>query len=316
MRAAVRDRYGDPEVVRVAEVPTPTPQEGEVLVEVVAASLNTADLDHLRGSPLVARLGTGLRRPRSPRMGLDVAGRVVDTGPEVSDLRPGDRVWADLFSYGHGAFAHYVSAPAEAFSPIPDGVGFEEAATVPHSGLLALQGLNGRGPVREGEKVLINGAGGCVGPFAIQIAHARGAEVTAVDHADKLSFVRGMGAERAIDYTRQDFTLGGEHYDLILDIAESHPLRHYRRALAPNGRYVLIAHTLRGFARAALLGGRRMGVFAWAPNRRRDLDLLGELIAEGRVHPVIHRRFRLEEVRAALGFLADGHARGKLIVAP
>jgi NADPH:quinone reductase-like Zn-dependent oxidoreductase len=170
MKAIVRDRYGSPDVVHMGEIDTPAPGDDQVLVRVHAASLNTADSDLLRGWPRVARLGTGLRRPKTRRVGLDVAGRVEAVGRTVTALRPGDEVWADLFAFGHGSFAEYVCAPATALAPKPTSTTFEEAATVPHSGVLALQGLMGKGPIRPGERVLINGAGGCVGPFAVQIA--------------------------------------------------------------------------------------------------------------------------------------------------
>lgn len=323
MKAILRDRYGSPDVLGVAEVDRPAPSGDEVLVRVEAASLNTADLDHLRGIPRVARVGTGLGRPRSPRTGLDVAGRVEAIGPDVTELRPGDEVWADLFAFGHGAFAEYVCAPERAFSPKPTGATFEEAAAVPHSGVLALQALTARGPIQPGQEVLVNGAGGCVGPFAVQIAKALEATVTGVDHTAKLDLVRKAGADHVVDYTREDVTRLGQRYDLIVDIAATRSPLRFLPALAPRGRYVLIARTLGGFFRTVVMGGlvtlltsKRMGVFGWSPNRRPDLNTLARLIDTGRVRPHIDRRYPLEEAPAAFRHLAEGAALGKLVIVP
>lgn len=323
MKAIVRDRYGSPDVVHMDEIDTPAPGDDQVLVRVHAASLNTADLDHLRGRPRLARLGSGLRRPKTRRVGLDVAGRVEAVGRTVTELRPGDEVWADLFAFGHGSFAEYVCAPATAFARKPTSITFEEAATVPHSGILALQGLLGKGPIRPGQKVLINGAGGCVGPFAVQIAKSFGAEVTGVDHTAKLDMLRTVGADHVIDYTREDFTRNGQRFDLILDIAANRSILHYRRALSADGRYVLIARSVGGFLQAVFLGAfislggsRRMGAFSWVPNKREDLDLLSELLEAGRIKPLIDRRYGLEEIPQALQHLEQGLARGKLVVLP
>lgn len=323
MKAIVRDRYGSPDVLHMDEIDTPAPGHDQVLVRVHAASLNTADSDLLRGRPRVARLGTGLRRPKTRRVGLDVAGRVEAVGRTVTALRPGDEVWADLFAFGHGSFAEYVCAPATAFAPKPTSTTFEKAATVPHSGILALQGLLGKGPIRPGQKVLINGAGGCVGPFAVQIAKSFRAEVTGVDHTSKLDMLRAIGADHVIDYTHEDFTRNGQRYDLILDIAANRSILHYRRALSADGRYVLIARSLGGFLQALLLGAcislassKRMGVFTWVANKREDLDLLSELLEGGRIKPLIDKRYGLEEIPQAFQHLEQGLARGKLVVLP
>jgi NADPH:quinone reductase-like Zn-dependent oxidoreductase len=323
MRALVRDGYGPVDVLRVATVESPAAGPGEVVVRVGAASLNMADLDHLLGRPRLARLGTGLVRPANRRVGIDVAGTVEEVGPEVVGLRRGDRVWADLFETGHGALADRVLAPASALSPLPEDIPFEVAATVPHSGLLALQGLRAAGRIRQGERVLVNGAGGCVGPFAVQIAKARGAVVTAVDHRDKLDFLRELGADEVIDYTRQDFTRGDGRFDVVLDIADTRSLPALRRALAPGGRYVLIARRIGSFAEKALLGpvvggltGTRMGVFAWRANQRADLAELADLLAGGDVVPRIDGRYRLADSVDAFRRLQSGAARGKILVVP
>lgn len=323
MKAIIKDRYGSPDVLRFAEVDKPAAASGQALVRVHAASLNTADSDHLWGRPLVARIGSGLRRPATGRVGLDVAGVVEEVGPGVAGLRRGDRVWADLFSHGYGSLAEYVRAPADALAPMPAGVGFEVAATVPHSGVLALQALRAGGPIRPGHRVLINGAGGCVGPFAVQIAKASGAEVTAVDHEGKLDLLRQLGADHVVDYTREDVTATGEQYDLILDIAAVRSVLRFRRCLRPSGRYVLIAKTLSGFFEAAIMGGlvtllssKRMGVFMWRPNERAALASLASLLEQGSIRPCIDRRFRLEDAAEAFRYLQSGQASGKVLITP
>ncbi|HEU4319616.1 MAG TPA: NAD(P)-dependent alcohol dehydrogenase [Acidimicrobiia bacterium] len=320
MKAIVRDRYGAPDTLRCEDIPTPTPGPGEVLVAVHRSSVNTADLDQLFGRPRIARLGTGLSRPRT-RLGLDLAGVVESVGDGVTRFKAGDRVWADVFSNGAGAFAEYVCAREKAFVPLPEGVSMSQAATIPHSGLLAKQGLEVRGGVRPGDRVLINGAGGCVGPFAIQIAKHRGAHVTGVDHASKLDFVKIVGADVVVDYTTEDFTRPGGQFDYILDIAARRTLLSHRRALTPHGTYVQIARTLGGFFRAAMFGGllsltskKRLGLFMWEGNRERDLIELAGLVADGKIETIIDRELSLDEVPEAMSYLAAGHARGKLVV--
>lgn len=322
MRAVVRDRYGSSaEVLSLVDVGRPAPRADEALVRVRAASVNTADLDYLRGRPLVARLGTGLRRPRRRRVGIDLAGEVEEVGPGVTRLRHGDAVWADMFGFGHGAFAEYVCVSERAFSPMSAGMGFEVAATIPHSGLLALKGLLGKGPIRPGEEVLVNGAAGCVGPFAVQIAKSFGAVVTGVDHTAKLDVMQSVGADHVIDHTREDFTRNGKRYDLILDIVARHTVLRYRRSLAPGGRYVLVARSLTGFLQAMLVGGvvsmtgsTRMGIFMWVPNRREDLDFLGRLVESGALDPLIDSTYKLSEVADALSHVEQGRARGKVVI--
>ena len=321
MKAIVQDSYGPPDILELRDVDVPEPGEGEVLVRVHAASVNTADLDHLRGRSLAERVAIGFSKPRNSIPGLDMAGEVVAIGEKVTRLRLGDQVWADLSVSGSGAFAQYVCASENVFSPKPSSLGFEEAATVPHSGILAWQGLTGKGPIQPGQRVLINGAGGCVGPFAVQIAKSFGADVTAVDHAGKLDLLRSLGADHVIDYTREDFTRNGQRYDLILDIAARRSLLHYRRSLAPGGRYVLVARSLGGFFQAALFGAlisiggsKRMGIFMWNPGKREDLDSLSGLLDGRRIQPLIDRRYALSQVPEALRYVEEGRARGKVVI--
>lgn len=319
MRAIVRDRYGPPDVLRFEELAKPAPQDGEVLVRIRSSSINTADLEHLRGKPLIARVGTGLYRPRATIPGFDLAGEVESVGRGSTRFAPGDRVWADMFSSGSGAFAEYVCAPEMAFEPLPPGISFEHAATVPHSALLALQALRSRGPIRPGDAVLVNGAGGCVGPFAIQIARSCGAEVTGVDHGGKLELMRSVGADHVIDYNREDFAENARRYDLILDIAANRSVFAIKRSLTPTGAYVQIARTLSGFFQAAVFGAlfggsRKMGVFMWVPNKAEDLAFLGRLIETGEIIPAIDRTYTLSQVPDAVRYLERGDALGKLVV--
>lgn len=322
MKAIVREEYGSPDVLTLAEVDKPVPADDEVLVRVHATSLNTADLDFLRGRPPIARVGYGLRKPRLRVLGLDVAGRVEAVGEGVTRLQVGDEVWADMFSSGHGAFAEYVCAGESAFWPKPAGVTFEVAATVPHSAVLALQGL-GRTKIQAGQKVLINGAGGCVGPFAVQIAKSLGAEVTGVDHEGKLSMLRSLGADHVIDYTREDFTQNGQRYDLILDIAGRRSVLDFRRSLNPRGTYRIVADSIAGFLQAmvvgsliSLVGSKSMGIFMWIPNQGEDLELLGRLLVNGEIEPRIDRRYELGQLPEALRYLEQGRARGKVVITP
>ncbi|GGM32957.1 NAD(P)-dependent alcohol dehydrogenase [Promicromonospora citrea] len=323
MRAVVRDRYGTADVLRVVTVDDPVPGPADAVVRVAAASLNTADLDHLLGRPRAARVATGLVRPAHRGVGLDLAGTVESVGSDVTGVQPGDRVWADLFDSGHGAFADRVRVPASALTPLPDGVPFETAATAPHSGTLALQSVRSVGPVREGERVLVNGAGGCVGPFAVQLAKARGAVVTAVDHGGKAAFLRELGADETVDHTREDVTRGGRRFDVVVDIADTRPFLAFRRCLAPGGRYVLVARRLGSFLGTAALGtpvgaltGVRAGTFAWRPNQRADLDELAALLSSGAVRPRVDRTYFLDEAPDAFRHLAAGTSRGKLLIVP
>lgn len=321
MKAIIRDQYGTPDVLRCEEVPRPTPAPGEVLVAVHKASVNTADLDQLMGRPRITRIGTGMSRPRNRRLGLDLAGVVESVGQDASRFKPGDRVWADTFPIGGGAFAEFVCAPEKAFVPLPDELTMSQAAAIPHSGILAKQGLEVRAGVKDGDRVLINGAGGCVGPFAVQIAKSRGAHVTGVDHSAKLDFIRTAGADEVLDYSATDFTKPPGRFDYILDIAARRTLIAHRRALATGGTYVQIARSLGGFFRALVFGGllsvassKRLGIWMWVPNRERDLAQLAGLVANGSISTLIDREFALAAVPDALAYLAEGRARGKLVI--
>jgi NADPH:quinone reductase-like Zn-dependent oxidoreductase len=326
MKAAVAERYGPPDVVKLREIDTPTPSGDQVLVRVRAASVNRADLDGLTPRPSFVRPFIGLRAPRNIRIGIDVAGVVESVGPDVTRFKPGDEVFADLFSFGQGAFAEYVCASERAFLRMPVGMSFEEAATLPHSAVLALQGLRlrkGR-TIRPGDKVLIVGASGNVGPFAVQIAKSMGAEVTGVSSTGKMDLVRSLGADHVIDYTKVDHTRTGERYDWIVDTDSHQPILGVRRALRPNGVYVTLGGTSSPILQALLLGplisllsDKWMGLLLWwKPFNPDDVARLKELIAAGKVKPVIDRRFPLTEVVEALRHVNDGRARGKVVIVP
>lgn len=298
MRAAQRDRYGPPEVVEIREIERPTPGEGQVVVRVRAASVNRADLDGLKPRPGFLRAFMGIRGPRNRGIGTDVAGVVEELGPGVTRLKPGDEVMGDMFVGGQGSFAEFVRARERAFQPIPAGMSFEEASTLPHSAVLALQGLRRRDrTVKPGDKVLIDGASGNVGPFAVQIAKAMGAEVTGVASTDKLDLVRSLGADHVVDYTRVDYTKEPERYDWILDTDTHHFVTGARRALKPGGIYVTLGgetgDLFSGIVAVPLMSlfsDRWSGVMLWwKPMHPPDVERLKELIAAGKLWPVIER---------------------------
>ena len=323
MKAAVRERYGSPDVVHVTDIDRPVPAGDQVLVGVKAASVNRADLDGIEPRPNFARLFMGLRAPRNHRVGIDVAGVVESVGPNVTRFRPGDQVFADMFAT-QGAFAEYVCAPEKTFASMPTGMSFEEAATLPHSAVLALQGLrlrNGR-TIQPGDKVLVVGASGNVGPFAVQIAKSMGAEVTGVSSTDKMDLVRSLGADHVIDYKTTDYTKTGDRYDWIVDTDSHHSIFDIRRALKPKGAYVTLggqtSRLLQGLVLGPLMSlatDKWMGLMIWwKPFNPDDVATLKKLVAAGNLKPVIDRRFPLSEVVEALRWVDDGHARGKVII--
>ncbi len=324
MQAAIREAYGSPDVVEVREIERPVPTGDGVLVRVQAASVNRADLDTILPKPGFLRLGYGLRRPRNPRVGSDVAGIVEAVGPDVTRFRPGDRVFADLFPFSQGSFAEFALAPERAFLPIPDGLSTEDASTLPHSAVLAVQGLRRRDGTTfgAGAKVLIDGASGNVGPFAVQIAKARGAEVTGVCSPAKVDFVRSLGADHVVDYRAVDYTKAAERYDWILAADSHYRLLGVRRALKPRGLYQTLGGSGWTIAESLVLGpvaslatGKRLGLMLhWKPFNPDDVATVTDMILAGTVVPRIDRRYPLAEVREALRYVDDGHALGKVVV--
>src|SRR5688572_11039381 len=320
MKAALQERYGKPrDAVRLADVDRPVPADDEVLVRVRAASVNRADLDALGPRPGFVRPFMGLRAPRNRRTGIDVAAVVESVGPSVARFKPGDEVYADLFASGGGAFAEYACAREQAFEQIPAGMSFEDAATLPHSAILAVQGLRLRTgpPGQPGDKVLIDGASGNVGPFAVQIAKSMGAEVTGVSSTAKVDFVRSLGADYVLDYTKVDYTRTGESYNWIVDTDSHHSILAVRRALRPNGVYVTLGGTSLPIVAGLIIGplislvsDKYTGLMLWwKPFNPDDLATIAELIRTGKVKPAIDRRFPLSEVIEALSYVDRSEER-------
>lgn len=318
MKAVIYEAYGPPDVLRLAEVEKPSPADGEVLIRVRAVSLNGADREALIGRPLYTRIG-GIRRPRHPILGSDIAGTVEAVGGDVREFRPGDEVFGEMPGY-HGGLAEYVCVPETAISPKPAALSFEEASTLPQAGAIALHGIRLKGKVQPGQRVLVNGAGGAAGTFAIQLAKGCGAEVTAVDHTDKLEFLRGLGADHVIDYTVQDFTRSGAEYDLVLDLVAHRTARACARAVRRGGTYFFVGGDVSALFQVLLLGpwigmatGRSLKLLL-VPQRREDARVVAELCTSGQIRPVVDRRYALDEAPVAMRYLAEGRHRGKVVI--
>jgi NADPH:quinone reductase-like Zn-dependent oxidoreductase len=314
MKAFIYERYGPPERLRMAEVDRPVPDADAVLVKVLAASVNAADWHVLRGRPLFSRATLGLLRPRHKVLGGDVAGRVEAAGGEVTRFTPGDEVYANLLDHGYGGFAEYAAVPVDAVALKPATLSFEEAAAVPMAAVTALQGLRRHGELQPGQRVLINGATGGVGSFAVQLAKASGAEVTAVTSTGNLELVRSLGADQVVDYTTTDATQGGRRYDRILDTVGNKSVPELKRALAPGGKAAVTGFTsVRGLLGVSLRGGKDV-TQVQAHVTAGDLERLAELIEAGKVRPRIDRRYAFADVPAAIAYLEEGHAKAKVVV--
>ena len=317
MKAFVSDRYGSPDVMKLREVDKPELTEEGALVRVRATSVNAWDWHMLRGKPYLARLGEGLRAPKTTILGLDVAGIVEAVGANVTHIKPGDEV----FGSRTGAFAEYISG--RNMVPMPKGVTFEQAAAVPTAGQTALVGIRDKGEVQAGQRVLINGAGGGVGSFAVQIAKALGADVTAVTSTKNVEMVGGIGADRVIDYTREDFTRGAQRYDLVFDVGGNRSLSRTRRVLTTEGTLVLVAPgrgewigpivRVLGAIVTSRLGRQRVRPFL-APVSRESLLVLKELIEAAKVTPIIDRTYPFTEIPEAVRYLESGHVAGKVVI--
>jgi 2-desacetyl-2-hydroxyethyl bacteriochlorophyllide A dehydrogenase len=321
MKAIVYTKYGPPDVLELKEVEKPAPKDDEVLVKIHAASLNAADLHLLRADPFLMRLmGEGLFKPKHTILGADIAGRVEAIGRNVRQFQPGDEVFGDISASGWGGFAEHVCAHENALALKPANSTFEEAAAVPMAAVTALHALRDYGRIQPGQKVLINGASGGVGTFAVQMAKSFGAEVTAVCSTRNLDMARSLGADQVIDYTQEDFTKNGQHYDLILAANGYHSLSDYQRALSPQGIYVTTGGSMAQIFQAMLLGpwksmtgSQKFGAITSKPNRK-DLVAVKELLEAGKVRPVIDRRYPLSETAEAFRYLEEGHARGKVVI--
>jgi len=320
MKAIVQTAYGEPsEVLELKEIEKTVPKENEVLIKIQAASITFGDLAAVKGEPFIVRLSLGLLEPKIKTPGKDVAGVVEAVGANVNQFKPGDEVFGDLSECGWGAYAEYVSAPENVLVQKPVNITFEAAAAVPESGVVALQGLQDKGEIQSGQKVLIYGASGGIGTFAVQIAKSFGAEVTGVCSTRNLELVQSLGADHVIDYTKEDFTQNGVQYDLILATAGYRSIFDYKRALAPGGHYVATGGEMAQIFQPMLLGplvssgGRKMTNLAMKPDKE-DLTYVKELIEAGKVTPVIDKSYPLSELSEALRYYGEGRSRGKVVV--
>jgi len=318
MKAILLTKYGSPDVLQFKEVEKPVPNDGEILVKIRAASTNPLDWHLMRGAPFLARLAGGLRKPKDPRLGADFAGRVEAVGNNVTQFQPGDEV----FGVYTGSFAEYVSVPENRVVLKPTTSSFEEAAAIPVAAITALQGLRDTGHIHSGQKVLVNGASGGVGTFAVQIARSYGTEVTGVCSTRNVDLVRSIGADHVIDYTQEDFTRNGRRYDLIYDAVGNRSVSDYKRALNPEGMCViagfqnlprLFEHMVLGPLRSKT-GDKKVGLMGIAKPNQKDLVYVKELVEARKVVPVIDRCYALREVPEALRYLEAGHARGKVVI--
>jgi NADPH:quinone reductase-like Zn-dependent oxidoreductase len=314
MKAFLWEKYGPPEMLRVAEVEQPVPGVDEVLVKVLGISVNPADWHSMRGKPLFSRATLGLLRPKHKILGVDVAGTVEVVGGEVSQFKPGDEVYANLLDHGYGGFAEYVSVPVDVMSLKPANLSFEEAAAVPMAGVTALQGLRHHGELQPEHQVLINGASGGVGSFAVQIAKSYGSEVSGVTSTGNLELVASLGADRVVDYRTTDFVDGGARYDLILDTIGNRTVSDLRRALANGGKVAVIGFTsIPKLMSVSLRRGTDIALVQ-AHVTAKDLAYLTQLIEAGKVRPQIDRNYSFTEIPAAIAYLEQGHAKGKVVV--
>ena len=319
MKAIVFTKYGPPDVLELKEVERPTPKDNEVLIKAHAASVNDWDWCLVRGKPFFIRLLCGLLKPKIKIPGVDIAGQVEAVGRNVKKFQPGDEVYGDISECGFGGFAEYVCAHENALALKPASMTFVEAAAIPHAAMLAVQGLRDKGQIQSGQKLLINGAGGGVGTFAVQIAKLIGVEVTGVDSSGKLDMMRSMGFDHAIDYTQEDFTKNGQCYDLILDTKTNRSIFDYARALSPNGIYVTVGGSTARLFQALFLGPwismfskKNIRIVGLKPNK--DLDYMNELFEAGKVKPVIDGPYKLSEIPEDIRHFGEGNNKGKVVI--
>jgi NADPH:quinone reductase-like Zn-dependent oxidoreductase len=315
MKAIVYTEYGSPDVLQLKDVEKPTPRDNEILVKIYAASVNAADWHTMRAEPFLARLANGLFKPKNPRLGADLAGRVESIGKNVTQFQAGDDVFGQLPLDGFGTFAEYVCSIEDALALKPANLTFEQAAAVPLAAFTALQGLRDKGQIQAGQKVLINGASGSVGTFAVQIAKSFDTEVTGVCSTSKLDITRSIGADHVIDYTQEDFTKNGKQYDLIFDAVGNRSIEDYKRALTPNGICSVAGFTsLSRLFQFMLFGGKQVGLMKTAYSNKKDLLFIKELLESGKVIPVIDRVYPLSETAEAIRYIEEGHAKGKIVI--
>ena len=319
MKAVIYERYGSPDVLRLTEIAQPVPGPGQVRVQIRAAGVNAADWHLLRADPFMARMATGLFKPKRPVLGADIAGVVESVGEGATRFKPGDAVYGDLSGCGFGGFAEYAAVPESVLSPMPSNLAFSEAAAIPMAAVTALQALRDKGGVGPGKHVLINGASGGVGTFALQIAKVLGAEVTAVCSTSKLEQARALGADHVVDYTREDFTRTGQTYDVIIAANGNRSLGDYKRALALGGVYVMVGGSTSQIMQAVIFGSLRSGggkklTNLMAKPNAADLAVITSWIEAGHVKPIMDRTYPFEQTADAIRYVEEGHARGKVVV--
>jgi len=317
MKAIVREKYGTADEFKLQELPKPEPKDDEVLVKVHAVSLNASDVENMKGTPFYIR-SWGLFKPNYKILGSDIAGTVEAVGNKVTKFKIGDKVFGDAL-YVWGGFAEFAAIQEKLLTIKPDDISFEVASTLPQAAVVAYQGIRYKGKITEGKHVLINGAGGGSGTFAVQMAKLLGAEVTGVDSTEKLEIMRSVGADYVIDYKNEDFTKNGKEYDLILDLVASHSILDYKRALKPDGVYGMVGGFMKHIFSTVVVGGlislmgkKKMGMFVAKPNE--DLDSIIELIQSGKVKPIIDKVYSLKDAPKAMHYLSKGHAKGKVVI--
>lgn len=317
MKAIVREKYGSANELKLLEIEKPVPKENEVLIKVHAVSLNASDVENMTGTPFYIR-AWGLFKPKYKILGSDIAGVVVAVGKMVTKFKVGDAVYGDAL-YSWGGFAEYACAPEKVLSKKPGNLSFEVTSTLPQAAVVAEQGIRYKKLLEANQKILINGAGGGSGSFAVQMAKLAGVEITGVDSAEKLELIRSLGADHVIDYKKEDFTKNGKQYDLILDLVASHGIFDYKRSLAPNGIYGMVGGQMRHIFRTLIIGGlislfgkKRMGIVGVNPNQK--LDYIVELIETGKIKPIIDKVYSLKEVPKAMQYMAEGRAKGKVVI--
>ena len=321
MKAIVYHQYGTPDQLQLQEVVKPEPKKGEVLVKVISASINSWDLDMLRGNSWIIKLISGLTKPRYKILGADIAGVIVSIGAGIKDFKVGDEVFGDIAEPHFGGFAEYVSVKEKLLAKKSPRMSFNQAAALPQAGLLALQGLRYHGDILPGQSILINGAGGGVGTFALQYAKSIGAEVTCVDLEEKFDVLRKLGADYLIDFRKEDYTRTGKQYDKILDVTAYRSVKDYKRALKPHGIFAMIGGSMGGLLVRMMIvepflskfGHKKLGIMGYRPNRN-DLDLLSQLFENGKVIPVIDKSFPLEEAANAFHYFISGKFKGKIVI--
>ncbi len=320
MKAIFYNKYGSSKNLKLKEIQKPIPKDNEVLVKVYASSINSWDWDLLVGKPYIYRLIFGLFKPKNKIIGIDIAGKVELVGSKVKHLKVSDEVFGDISETGFGAFAEYAITTENFLAKKPVNATFEEAATLPHGGLLALQGLQFNGSIKKGQKVLINGAGGSTGPFALQMAKLEGAEVTCVDKPEKFEVLRKLGADHLIDYTKEDYTKQNKTYDLIIDLIAHKSVFNYKRALAANGSFTIVGGSVRSTLQIAIIGGiiskfsnKKMGILLHKPNTI-ALETLKAMFEEGKLKSIIDKNYALQDLPEAIQYYGDGHSVGKVVI--